>query len=131
MLRFAAETPGGIRFGGEAPAGIAIGDTKVWPAAAPDQAGTLTHGATSRAGGGVNIATVIEDPDGIASVDAAQLDATDGRSNDISSDWVRRDANSFTHADERTGNRWRRASMSVTYTDGNGVQSTLTDSWNL
>ena len=100
-------------------------------AATPDQPGTLTHGVTSRGGGGVNIAAIIEDPDGIASVDSAQLDSTDGRTNDISGEWVRRDANSFTHADVRTGNRWRNASMSVTYTDGNGVQSTLTDSWSL
>jgi len=97
----------------------------------PDQPGTITHGVTRRQGGGIDIAAVISDPDGIATVDSAQLDATDGRTNDISADWVRRDANSFTHADDRTGNRWRKASMSITYTGGNGVQSTLTDSWDV
>ncbi len=96
-----------------------------------DQPGTLTHGATRRQGSGINLACVISDPDGIASIDAAQLDSTDGRSNDITANWVRRDANSFTHADERTGTRWREASVTVTYTDGNGVQSTLTDSWDV
>ena len=98
---------------------------------ATDQCGTLTHGVTRRAGGGVDIAAVIEDPDGITSVDDVIILATDGRSNDISSNWLRRDANSFTHADDRTGNRWRTASMRVTYTDGNGVQSTLTADWNV
>ena len=96
-----------------------------------DQPGTITHGVTRRQGGGITIAAVIEDPDGIATVDSAQLDSTDGRTNDISSAWVRRDANSFTHADERPGNRWREASMSITYTDSNGVQSTLTADWNV
>ena len=109
----------------------------VWPANgvyrffSADQPGTLTHGATRRQRGGINLACVISDPDGIASIDAAQLDSTDGRTNDITANWVRRDANSFTHADERPGNRWREASVTVTYTDGNGVQSTLTDSWDV
>ncbi len=117
-------------------AGFTFSDI-VWPANgvyrffSADRPGTLTHGATRRQGGGINLACVIEDPDGIASIDAAQLDSTDGRSNDITANWVRRDANSFTHADERTGNRWRTASVTVTYTDGNGVQSTLTDSWDV
>ena len=130
-LRFGTNTPAGIRLGASTPAGIAIGASKVWPPARADRAGTLTHGVTTRRGGGIDIAAIIEDPDGIATVDSASLMATDGRNNDISGDWVRRDANSFTHADNRSGNRWRNASMSVTYTDGNGVQSTLTDSWSL
>ena len=96
-----------------------------------DRPGTLTHGVTRRAGGGINIAAVIEDPDGVASVDAASLTASDAQVVDISSDWLRRDANAFTHADDRRNNRWRIATMSVTYTDGNGVQSTLTADWNV
>ena len=99
--------------------------------AAPDQPGTLTHGVTRRQGGGVDIATIISDPDGIASVDSSTLTASDGRTSDVSTNWVRRDANSFTHTDNRTGNRWRTGSMVLTYTDGNGVQSTLTDSWDV
>ncbi len=131
MLRFGAETPAAIRFGGATPAGIAIGATKVWPPATADRPGTLTHGVTSQRGGGVNIASVLSDPDGIRSIDAASILATDGRRQDISSAWVRRDANSFTHTDNRSGNRWRAATMSVTYTDTNGVQSTLTADWSV
>jgi len=116
---------------------IGLDAAVAWPANgvyrffSADQPGTLTHGATRRQRGGINLACVISDPDGIASIDAAQLDSTDGRTNDITANWVRRDANSFTHADERPGNRWREASVTVTYTDGNGVQSTLTDSWDV
>ena len=99
--------------------------------ATPDRPGTLTHGATRRVGGGINIAAVISDPDGIASVDSASITASDAQVVDISSNWLRRDANAFTHADGRRNNRWRIATMSVTYTDGNGVQSTLTDSWDV
>jgi len=117
---------GGVEF-----TGALVGGDQYLAATAPDQPGTLTHGVTRKQGGGVNIAAIIADPDGITSVDSATINSTDGRSNDISANWIRRDANSFTHADDRGGNRWRRASMSVTYTDGNGVQSTLTDSWSV
>ena len=96
-----------------------------------DQPGTLVHGATSRRGGGITLATSVSDPDGIRSIDSATLNSRDGRSSDISSGWTRRDANTFVHPDTRTNNRWRTASMSVTYTDGNGVQSTLTAMWSL
>lgn len=114
---------GGVEF-----AGALVGGNRYLAPA--DRPGTLTDGVTRRASG-QDFAIVIEDPDGIASVDSATLTASDGQTANISSDWIRRDANAFTHTDRRTNNRWRRGSMSVTYTDNNGVQSTLTASWNV
>jgi len=117
---------GGVEF-----TGALVGGEQYLAAAAPDQPGTLTHGVTLKAGRGINIATIISDPDGIASVDSSTLTASDGRTSDVSTNWMRRDANSFTHTDERDNNRWRVGSMVLTYTDSNGVQSTLTASWDV
>ena len=95
-----------------------------------DRAGTLSTGVIIQ-GTGVEIESSILDVDGIASIDAASILATDGRLQDISDEWDRYDPTVFSHSDTRRGSRWRSATMSVTYTDGNGVQSTLTGSWNI
>ena len=128
MLRFGDSTPAGIRFGGETPAGFAIGETKVWPPASADLPGTLTPGVT---GSGRNrvFASTLTDPDGIRSVDASTVTASDGQVANI--DWTRRDANTFVHAAARRNTRWNSGTMSVTYTDGNGVQTTLSEDWSI
>ena len=95
----------------------------------PDQPGTLTHGVTRRNAGGVNIAAVLSDPDGITAVGASFVRAGDGTQANIA--WARRDADSFTHADQRRNARWRSGTMAVTYTDGNGVERTLTENWSV
>ena len=99
-----------------------------------DRPGTLDAGVTRSGSRNIAIAAVVSDPDGIRSIDAATLTArSDGRVVNIndSGDWVRRDANSFTHADTRGRNVWAGGTMSVTYTDGNGVQSTSMDTWSV
>ena len=97
-----------------------------------DQPGTITAGA-SRSSGDTVFDVIVSDLDGIASIDGAFLRATDGTQSDISGsgDWSRRDANSFQHQDRRGHNRWRNGLVSVTYTDGNGVQATLTANWSV
>ena len=128
-LRFGDGTPAAIRFGAETPGGVAIGDTKVWPSAtAPvDQPGTLAPGVT-RSGRNYVFASVLTDPDGIRSVDASTVTArSDGQVVQI--DWNRRDANTFVHAQSRRNARWAAGTMSITYTDGNGVQTTLVQDW--
>ena len=109
----------------------AISGSEAAGSAPVDQPGTLVHGATRRRGGGVDIAAVVSDPDGIATIDVATIRSTDGRNADIAGAWVRRDANSLTHTDDRPNNRWRTATMSVTYTDGNGLQAVLTATWDV
>lgn len=101
-------------------------------AAAPvDQPGTVTPGA-SRNGASTVFAAVLSDPDGVTSIDAATLTAmSDGQVAGITAAWTRRDANSFTHADSRRNVRWRIGTISVTYTDGNGIQSILTADWDV
>ena len=131
-LRIGAETPGGLAIGGEVVGGLARGPAVVFRAAAAppvDRAGTLNAGVT-RQGRNSIFASVLSDPDGIRSVDAARVESrTGGRRANI--DFVRQDARSFTHADNRANSDWRAGTMTVTYTDGNGVQTTLTDDWNV
>lgn len=98
--------------------------------AQPDQPGTLTAGA-SRSSGNTVFDIVVNDPDGITSVDSAFLRASDGTQADVSDDWDRRDANTFQHTDRRRHDRWRSGLASVTYTDGNGVQTTITGNWSV
>ena len=95
-----------------------------------DQPGTVTAGA-SRNRGDTVFAAVVSDPDGITSIDSASLRANDGTQADISGAWLRSDANSFGHTDRRGHDRWRRGTISVTYTDGNSVQSTVTATWDV
>ena len=126
-------------FNGERLAVIYDSATKVYertvaPPEPVDRPGTLNAGVTTSGRRNIAIAAVVSDPDGIRSIDAATLTArSDGRVVNIndSGDWVRRDANSFTHADTRGRNVWADGTLSVTYTDGNGVQSTLTDTWSV
>lgn len=111
-----------------------LGTAKVYEKPSADQPGTLNAGVTTSGRRNIAIAAVVSDPDGIASIDAATLTARgDGRVVNINDpgDWVRRDANSFAHADTRGRNVWAAGTLSVTYTDGKGVQSTLTDAWSV
>ena len=95
-----------------------------------DQPGTLESGVTRRGGGGINLNAVVSDPDGITAIVSSFLSSSDGQTVQ-NLQWVRRDANSFTHVDNRNNNRWRRASLAVTYTDGNGVQRFLAANWDV
>ena len=109
---------------------VAAGQGPAPPAPPPDQPGTLTEQVT-QSGRDYNFLITVSDPDGIRSVDAASLTARDGQVADITSSWIRADANTFTHTDSRRNNRWRSGTASVTYTDANGVQATLTDTWSI
>ena len=91
-----------------------------------DQPGTLTPNV-SVSGRNRVFASTVTDPDGIGRVDASTVTARDGQVAQIT--WTRRDANTFVHAQNRRNTRWNAGTMSVTYTDGNGVQSTLTADW--
>ena len=76
-------------------------------------------------------ATLI-DPDGVARVTAATLTASsDGNSRDVLFT-TRQDANTI--ASENLvlqNNRWRDASLSVTYLETGGAQRTLTESYSV
>ena len=113
---------GGVEF-----TGALAGGSRYLAPPPTDQTGALAPGVT-REGRNYIFASVLSDPDGIRSVDAASITArSDGQVAQI--EWTRRDANTFTHAASRRNARWATGTMSVTYTDGNGVQSTVTDDW--
>ena len=114
---------GGLEFTGALAGGAAY-------RAAADQPGMIITNAT-RTGGRNFFYFRVTDPDGVASIDSAFLRATDGTQQDISDDWMRLDANSFRHEDDRRHDRWRSGLVSATYTDGNSVQSTVTANWSV
>ena len=130
-FRIGTGTPAGVAYGGAVLGGLAFGDNVLFKqAVAPvDRPGTLNAGVT-RSGRDTVFASVLSDPDGIRSVDSARVASrTGGRTADIV--FNRRDANSFTHGATRRNADWRAGTMTVIYTDGNGVRATVTADWNV
>ena len=72
----------------------------------------------------------IGDTDGIRSVTAASLTASDGTNSNVLSDFSRRNANTFAGTDSRRNARWASGSISLTYVDAtSGASHTLTNTW--
>lgn len=96
-----------------------------------DQPGTLTVTGTRISGRNPwRVEVTITDPDGIGG-DAlsASITSSDGRMNTIA--LTRQDANTFTGANNFRAGRWSLGSVSVSYTDGNRVTSTLTQNYSI
>ena len=100
------------------PAGPVISDTP----------GTLAPNV-STSGRNIVFASVLSDPDGIQSVGRASVQASDGQVAVIA--FTRQDTNTFVHAASRRNVRWRSGTMTVTYTDNKGNQTTLTENWSV
>ena len=101
------------------------------PPAPIDRPGRLTISAQRRSRGGAQVQATLIDPDGVARVTAATLTASDGNSRDVLFT-TRQDANTI--ASENMvlqNNRWRDASLSVTYLETGGAQRTLTESYSV
>lgn len=94
-----------------------------------DRPGTLNVNV-SISGRNRVFASTITDPDGIRAVGASSVTSrADGQIAQIT--WTRRDANTFIHTASRRNTRWNSGTMSVTYTDGNNVVSTITANWSV
>ena len=101
-------------------------------APATDSPGTLTLSVTRRGAGGANFEFSVADPDGVRSISAATLTATDGTAANVLGDFSRTNANTFGGIDSRRHNRWRVGTMSVTYVDNtSGESRTVTQDWSV
>ena len=96
-----------------------------------DRQGTLTVGA-SRRSRGATINYSITDPNGIRGITSVIMLADDGTRSDVTSQITRTDANTFGGTNVRSNNKWRVASITITYVDAaSGASHTLTESWSL
>ena len=125
----------GLAFAGEKVGGFAIGSEKVFSSAQPapvDQPGTLTIVAQRISGRNpYQVNATVTDPDGIRAVTSAIFtSAVDSQTSDRTAQFARTDANTFSTGARALRNaRWARSSVVVTYTDGLGNTSTLTQSY--
>lgn len=130
-FRIGTGTPAGVAFGSALLGGLAFGANVLYRAVTTpvDRPGTLTPNV-SISGRNRVFASTLTDPDGIRGVSASTITArSDGQVSQIT--WTRRDANTFVHTQSRRNTRWNSGTMSVTYTDGNGVETTLTANWSV
>ena len=96
-----------------------------------DAGGMLNVSATRRSRGAL-IDYSITDTDGIRSVTSVIMRADDGTISDVTSQIARSDANTFAGVSTRSNNKWRVASITITYVDAkSGASHTLTRSWSL
>lgn len=94
-----------------------------------DQPGTLKVDV-ARQGRNYNFVFSITDPDGIRSLTAAMVTASDGTVANALGDFARTDANTFSGRDSRRNARWASGTMSVTYVDDtSGAAHTLQQAW--
>ena len=97
----------------------------------PDTAGVLSVSA-SRRSRGAQIDYSITDVDGIRSISSVIMRADDGTVSDVTSQISRSNANTFTGDSTRSNNKWRVASITITYVDNrSGASHTLTRNWSI
>ena len=97
----------------------------------PDSPGILTVDVTRRSRG-ATVNYSIADPDGIRAVTAVIMVAGDDTRSDVTSAITRSDANRFSGVSVRSNNKWRVASITITYVDAtSGTSHTLTRSWSI
>ena len=118
---------GGVKITKGAIGGVKFSSTP----ATPDQPGTLTL-TTERPRRGAVINYTIADPNGISAVTSVIMEASDGTVSDVTDQISRTDANTFGGRSNRGNNKWRAASISITYTDAtSGASHTLRRSWSI
>ena len=112
----------------------AISGSEAGPVLPVDQPGTLTIAAQRISGRNPYETTItITDPDGIRAITSMIFTSdVDGATSDRTSQLARIDANTFaTRALALRNARWARATVAATYADGNGVASTLRESYSI
>lgn len=133
----------GIYVGATEVAGLYVGATEISDAhvgsdevlaetmTVTDATGALTVRATRRSRG-ANIDYSITDTDGIRSITSVVMVAGDDTRSDVTSQIARDDANTFSGTSARNNNKWRVASITITYVDAtSGASHTLTERWSL
>ena len=128
-LKIGTELVGGMKIGTEMVSGLKIGTETAFRSAPVDQPGTLTVNAVAggRRNAGAVVTLFVFDPDGITSITSAVLNSSDGQgTRDFAATIARTDANTFTQPAMTFNNaRWRTATVTITYVDGNGLSATL------
>ena len=77
-----------------------------------------------------NFTFSVTDVNGIRSLTAATVIASDGTSANVLGDFSRTNANTFSGTDARRNARWSSGTMRVTYVDAvSGASQTLTQTW--
>ena len=106
--------------------GIAVGGEAYLSS---DTSLSLTVTQASR---GYDFAFSVTDPDGIRSISAATVTASDGTQASALEDFARTNANTFAGTDNRRNARWASGTMSVTYVDAtSGASVTVTGTWSV
>ena len=119
----------GIHIRGQEFSGLELGGAGYISEA--DVPGTLSI-AASVARGTRNFNFSIVDTNGIRSITSATLEARDGTSANVLTDFARTDANTFAGTDSRRNARWNRGMLTVTYVDAaSGNSHTLTATWSI
>ena len=130
-IYFGGEEYDAINIAGRSFTGVTVRGQDYSPETHTDTAGTLTADAT-RQSRGANINYSITDPDGIRGVTSVIMLADDGTRSDVTAQITRSDANTFSGTSRRLNNKWRVASITITYVDAvSGASHTLTQSWSL
>ena len=127
--RIGGKAVAGGYIGGKKVAGALIDGDHVFSAAQPDSPGTLAV-AVTLTGRDYNFVFSVTDTDGIRSLTAATVTASDGRQASALADFTRSDANTFAGTDSRRNARWASGTMSVTYVEARtGETRTLSQPW--
>ena len=100
---------------------------------ATDTPGRLTVTGTRRAGRNpYGVTIVLTDTDGVRAITAATLTSNDGQVRpDMAGEYEIQSTTVRTWARDLRNARWASGTVSVTYTDGNGVSATLTGAWSI
>ena len=117
--------------GGAEVSQLLAGGASYHAARTPDRPGTLAV-SVSLSGRNYEFTFSVTDPDGIRSITAATVTASDGTVANVLGDFARSDANTYAGTDSRRNARWASGTMSVTYTDAtSGESRTLTQNWSV
>ena len=118
-----------LKIGADLVGGMKAGADIIYRYEAPDVPGSLSVAVTQQ-GRDYNFVFSVTDPDGISSLTAATVTASDGREADALGDFARSDANTVAGSDTRRNARWASGTMSVTYVEARSGQArTLTQAW--
>ena len=97
----------------------------------PDTPGALNVTAVRRRNG-ATIDYLVTDVNGIRSLTSVIMRASDGTVSNVTSATARTDANTFAGTSVRANNKWRNASITITYVDArSGASHTLTQNWSI
>ena len=133
-LKIGTEIVSKLKIGTEIVGGMKLGTEVIYRSVVTpvDTPGTYTVTGSRISGRNpYQTISVLTDTDGIRAVSSAIFTASDGTTSDRTSSFARTDTNTFSATLRLRNARWQAGSVAITYTDGNGVTSTLTDTWSI